>query len=334
MSVAAARSPQGAATADQEARTGRKTWLLRGLLVLGICLAAYLIYRTLHRYSFDDIVAAVAAIPGSNLARAGGFAAASYLCLTGFDWLGLRYVGRNLSYPRAALASFTSLSLGHNIGFAGVSSGAIRYRFYARWGLSTGEVAKLVLFCGVTVGLGLLTLGAAALVLKPEVAMRLTGFDALPVRLLGLACVGLVATYLGLAWIGGTVTVRGFSLDMPKPTLALAQVAIGAVNFACVAACLHALVAAVGEASYFDVAGAYVTGNVTALLSHVPGGLGVIETAVMYLLPGRDLIGALIAFRVTYFFVPLAIGLVVFGLSELVFRRSGPPPAAPAQERR
>src|SRR3712207_8967800 len=51
-------------------------------------------------------------------------------------------LGRPLSYPKVALASFVSLSLGHNIGFAGLSSGAIRYRFYSRAGLTAEEVAK------------------------------------------------------------------------------------------------------------------------------------------------------------------------------------------------
>jgi uncharacterized membrane protein YbhN (UPF0104 family) len=59
------------------------------------------------------------------------------------------------------------------------------------------------------------------------------------------------------------------------------------------------------------------------LVTHVPGGLGVIEGAVMYLLPGKSLIGPLIVFRVIYFLVPLAIGVTVFLIAELVFRRSG-----------
>ena len=113
-----------------------------------IGLAAFLLYRTLSRYSLDQLVEAVSAVPVPRLLGAAGFAAASYLCLTCFDYLALRYVGKPLPYPKAALASFTALSLGHNIGLAALSSGAVRYRFYSRWGLSTGEVAKVIVFCG------------------------------------------------------------------------------------------------------------------------------------------------------------------------------------------
>ena len=53
--------------------------------VLG--LAGFLIYRALTRYSLDQIIASVASIPIDHIARMGGFAAASYLCLTCFDLL-------------------------------------------------------------------------------------------------------------------------------------------------------------------------------------------------------------------------------------------------------
>ena len=131
----------------------RKPWML-ALSAAALVLTAYLLYRTLSRYSLDEIIASVTAIPVYRLALSGLFAAASYGCLTGFDWLALRSVGRRIPYRRVALASFVSLSLGHSIGFAGLSSGAIRYRFYARWGLSAGDVAKVVVFCGTPSGWG------------------------------------------------------------------------------------------------------------------------------------------------------------------------------------
>ena len=62
--------------------------------------------------------------------------------------------------------------------------------------------------------------------------------------------------------------------------------------------------------------------NLSALISHVPGGLGVIETVVLYLLPGASVIGGLVAFRAIYFLVPLAIGAPLFGLCELLLKRT------------
>jgi uncharacterized membrane protein YbhN (UPF0104 family) len=74
------------------------------------------------------------------------------------------------------------------------------------------------------------------------------------------------------------------------------------------------------------VATAYVTANMAALISHVPGGIGVLEATILGILPGTAAIGALIAFRVLYFFVPLMIGLPTFLISEAYYRRQGSKP--------
>lgn len=309
----------------------RKLWgVLFGLFA--VCLAGFLLYRTLSRYSFEELVAAVAAIPAARLLGAAGFAAASYLCLTCFDYLALRYVGKPLPYRKAALASFTSLSLGHNIGFAALSSGAIRYRFYSRWGLKAGDIAKVILFCGLTVGVGLAVLGGVALLLRSELAQEITGLGRGLVLALGVACLAVPCGYLALAaFVRTRLTIRKWTLEPPPLRLAIAQTVIGPLNFACVAACLHQTLAAVAEVPYLGVASVYVIANATALITHVPGGLGVIESVVMYLLPQANLIGALLVFRFVYFLVPLAIGGTVFAVTEVVLRRRGQRRQAPGR---
>jgi uncharacterized membrane protein YbhN (UPF0104 family) len=233
-------------------------------------------------------------------------------------------VKRPLPYPKAALASFTALSLGHNIGLAALSSGAVRYRFYARWGLKTGEVAKVIVFCGITVGLGLLVLGGAALLLRSGLAVEITGLTQPVVIALGIGCLGLPASYLVLsAFVRRPLRIRRWTLEMPPLRLAIGQVLIGSINFAFVAACLHQALAAVADVAYLGVASVYVIANATALVSHVPGGLGVIESVVMYLLPQKDLIGPLLVFRFVYFLVPLGLGSILLAVTELFYRRRG-----------
>ena len=135
--------------------TRLRQWIGPLIAAVVICLVAILIYRILNEYRWSDILQAIAAVSSERIVRSMMFAAASYFCLTWFDWLALRCIDRPLAYRQAALASFCSLSIGHNVGFAGLSSGAVRYRFYARWGLSFEDVAKLVIFCGTTVAMGL-----------------------------------------------------------------------------------------------------------------------------------------------------------------------------------
>src|SRR3954451_19131762 len=108
-----------AATHDKEnGKATRRRWAPRIFAAAAIALAGFLLTRTLGRYSADDILASLRAIAPTRIALALVFAAASYACLTGFDWLALRAARQHLPYRTVALASFCSLSLGHNIGFA------------------------------------------------------------------------------------------------------------------------------------------------------------------------------------------------------------------------
>lgn len=293
----------------------------RLLIAAALCGGAYLVYRAFSRYTFAEIMEALGALPPWRIAVAIGFAAASYLCLTFFDFLALRSVGRPLAYHRAALASFVSLSIGHNVGFAALSSGAIRFRFYSRWGLSASQVAKVVIFCGLTVGLGLTSIGGIGLLLYPSDATLLMEVRRSVVAAIGIACLAAPALYLFLAaMMRRPVRLWKWSLELPPFSIAAAQVAIGTANFACVAACLHQLISAFALVPYPKTAAVYVTAQAAALASHAPGGIGVLEASVLYLLPNEASIGAVIAFRVIYFFVPIAFGLPLFLISEYLLR--------------
>ncbi|WJR65345.1 UPF0104 family protein [Neorhizobium sp. CSC1952] len=297
--------------------------LLKFLIGGAICLAIFLVYRSLGRYTLDEIEESVQSIAGFRLASAFLFVILSYLCLTGFDTLAVRYAGKPLAYRRTALASFTALSIGHNVGLAALSSGAVRYRFYSRWGLTAEDVAKIIIFCGVTVGLGLVTLAGLALLLQ-EGGPDLLGLES-PVRTaLGLACLSMPALYLLLcAFVRRPLRLRTWQFDPPKLGLAIGQIVLGTLNFACVAASIHQLLATFTDAGYLEVASAYVTANIAALISHVPGGIGVLEATMLAILPSTASIGALIAFRVLYYFVPLTIGVPTLLISEAYYRHRG-----------
>lgn len=291
------------------------------LFLAAIVGAAYLLYRTWSQYSFDDVMRALTSIPKTNLALGLLFAACSYACLTCNDWLGVRYAGRPLPFRQTALASFTGLSIGHNVGLAALSSGAVRYRFYSRWGLGGEEVAKVIVFCGATVGLGLSTLGALGLFLRPEDAARMTGLDSSTITIVAFLCLAFPALYLLLsATLRQPLRIRRWHFDMPVFKLAFGQVIVGTVNFAFVAACLHQMLSALGDVSYFRVATASVTANIAAIVSHVPGGLGVLEATIVHVLPGAESIAAVIAYRVIYYFIPLLIGVSLFIGSEFILK--------------
>ena len=300
---------------DMRKKAGRALRIMIVPAALG--LAAFLIYRISQQYTLEDIKQSVAAIPAVRLLAAGGFAALSYLCLTGFDWLAVRYVHHPLPYWKTAITSFTALSIGHNLGFAFLSSGAIRYRFYSRFGLNGREIVMAIGFCALTGAVGLTVLGGVSLLLSPALAGEYLRLPPATVIIIGGACLALAAVYLALSAVEwGTLRAGKWVINIPPLRLALGQTIIGPLNFAMVAACLYQAMAAVSDINYVALASIYVIGNFTAIMTHVPGGLGVLESVVMFFTGGGQVIGALVVFRVVYFLVPLAIGGSLFLLIE------------------
>jgi len=296
-----------------------------GFVAAALGLAGFLLQRQLAKYGFDEIRAAVTGLGRSDLLRAVLFAAGSYFCLTLSETLGVRYAGKRLPYRKIAFTSFVALSLGHNIGFAALSSGTIRYRFYSTWGLTLGDVGRIVVLCGATVALGHATLAGLALLARPDLAADMLGLSAGLSRACGAAALAGVGLYLLAAWRAGGASLRAWRWRVAMPPLGIAalQVAVGAANTACVVGVLHTALSAMTEASYIAVVAVYVLASAAAILSHVPGGLGVLEAVVMTFSPAVETFGALVAFRAVYFLAPLGLGAILFAGFEALRRSSG-----------
>jgi hypothetical protein len=284
-------------------------------------LAAFLVYRALRQYRLEEILASLGTISLHHLALGTLFTAGSFLCLSGNETLAVRYTSHRLPYRKILLASFTSLSLGHTLGFAAFSSGAVRYRFYSAWGLSGGDVARILVFCGLTVLLGLASVGGIACLLGARLVGATFGAPPPAVLAVGVLLLGLVAIYLALAAVvQHPIRIRRFLLPLPPLRLALGQVAFGTADLMMVAAVLHQMLSASSEVGYFAVAAGYVTANTAGIVSHVPGGLGVIEAVMLSLVPGANVVGALIAFRALYFLIPFLLGALLLALCEYLRR--------------
>ena len=87
----------------------------------------------------------------------------AFCTLTFYDLFALRTIGKtHVPYRIAAMSSFTSYTIGHNIGATVFTGGAIRFRIYSDYGLTAIDVAKICFLSGLTFWLGnLFVLGSA-----------------------------------------------------------------------------------------------------------------------------------------------------------------------------
>ena len=126
----------------------------------------------LHDLDFDDVMEARARRRRSAISRSPAlFVAAGYFTLTFYDLFALRTIGRNdVPYRVAALAGFTSYSIGHNVGASVFTGGAVRYRIYSAWGLDAIDVAKVCFIAGLTFWLGNATVLGLGIAYVPQAA--------------------------------------------------------------------------------------------------------------------------------------------------------------------
>jgi phosphatidylglycerol lysyltransferase len=231
-----------------------------------------------------------------------------------------------VSYARTSLASFCAYTLAHNLGFAAVSGAAVRYRFYAAWGLPPLAIAKVVAFTSLTFGLGGFALGGLVLVVEPEVIPGLG--DHVPhalMQALGLAAWAIVIAYVTMSRVRSHVVLFGHRVDLPGFRMAVAQTALASADVAITALIFYALLPEADGLTFLRFLGIYIAAYLAGIAASLPGGIGVFDTAIMLglqpWLPAAEVVGALLVFRLYYYIVPLFLAGTLFAGFELAQRR-------------
>ena len=295
-----------------------------GLLLLGGAL--FVVQREFRTLSWADIKGALDGTPAASLWAAAGFTLAAYIVLTAYDRLGSVYAGYPVSYARTSLASFVAYSLANNLGFATVSGAAIRYRFYAAWGLPPLAIAKVVAFTSLTFGLGGFALGGLVLVAEPEVLPFFgQGTPRWVMQAVGVAMWTIVASYVLLARFVPHFRLFGHQIDLPGFRMAVGQTALASADVAVTALVFWTLLPPVEGLTFLHFLGVYVLALSAGIVANVPGGIGVFDGAILIglsgYLPAPVVIGALLLFRLYYYIVPLFIAGLMFAAFEVSQRR-------------
>lgn len=292
---------------------------LVGLTLLAASL--WVLHDLARAYHWHEVKAALAALTSAQILAAILLTALSYAALCGYEIVALRFTGKVVPPARAALAALVAQGLAHSTGFAVFVGTGVRLRLYAAHGLGLGDVATVQAVFSATFTLGVALLAGASLALDPWLAAP-TGLPLAAVRGLGIALLLLVAAWLGWSLLAARpVRLLGRDVRPPPVTLVGAQMACAILDLAAAAGALWALLPAGLDTSYPALLGIFTAAVVLGVISHVPGGLGVIEgTVVLLLQPGPahvpGVLGALLAFRAIYYLGPFLLAAATLGLAE------------------
>ena len=293
------------------------------LSVTIIAVAAVVLYRELHGINVAKVVTAMGAVEYRSVGLAALFVAGGYFTLTFYDLFAVRTIGRkDVPYRVAALAGFTSYSVGHNVGASVFTGGAVRYRIYSAWGLDAIEVAKVCFIAGLTFWLGNITVLGIGFIWHPEAA---SAVDLLPEwlnRALGITALCVLAAYV--AWVWSTPRMIGrqnWEVRLPEGPLTLLQIGIGIVDLGFCALAMYMLVPDQPDLGFVTVAVVFVSATLLGFASHSPGGLGVFDAAMLialYQYDKEELLAGLLIFRLLYYITPFTLALIVLGVREFM----------------
>jgi uncharacterized membrane protein YbhN (UPF0104 family) len=300
---------------------GRK-WPSIVLSLSMAALAAFVLWHLLRNIDVGKVIAALEAEPIRNVVIAGLFAVAGYITLTFYDVFALRIIGqRTIPFRIAALASFTSYTIGHSLGAATLTGGLVRLRVYSTWGLNVLDIAKIAFVTGMTFWLGNALVLGGAMSYAPQAASLVDHLPAWINRLIGLAALlGLVGYLLWLAPQSRTIGYANWKIVLPSVRFTLIQIAIGATDLVLVTLAMYTLLPPSPAVGFMPVLVIFVTATLLGTVSHVPGSLGVIEAALLIGLPQfgkEELLASLLTFRVVYFVIPFLLATLALGLREL-----------------
>ena len=304
--------------------------------VIIIVLAVTTLVRTLKGVDTGVILTALTDIQPHHIALAALCVVCAFCTLTFYDYFALRTIGKDhVPYRIAALSSFTSYTIGHNIGATVFTGGAIRFRIYSDYALNAIDVAKICFLSGLTFWLGNLLVLGFGLVWHPSAA---TAMDLLPPsinRLIALGCLAGIAAYFVWLVMGKErreLGQNGWKVVLPSARLTLLQMLIGVVDLGFCALAMYLLIPSDPHIDFISLAVVFILATLLGFASHAPGSLGVFDAAMLVALPefGREqMLATLLVFRVLYFVIPFGIAISIMGVRELLLNV-----VQPWQERR
>ncbi len=302
-------------------------WLRPLLSIVFFAIAMWLLHDEFKSYKAADVAASFRSIPITAVLAALFLTACNYAVMIGYDWLGVKLVKHPLSFKQVTIASLLYYSFSNSLGvvFGGTP---VRVRLYSGWGMTSPEIVRLIVFIATAFWIGLFSLGGLLFVLTPfdipdRFHLPLANSRPLGIMMLGIAG----AFFAACALRRNPIHFHGINFQPPPLGIGLAQAGVAACDFLFASAALYVLLPADAGISYLPFTAIFLLAIIVALISNVPGGLGVLELVVVTMLPqsSHGLVASLLAFRVIYYLLPLMLAIVSIAIATVANLRSRSP---------
>lgn len=321
-------------------------WPLFGLIVM--IFSAKMLYHEFHnptselsRLNFHDLITRLKEISTIRWISAFICTILAYTALAAYDQIALQHLKKKISWWFVSVCSFTAYALSHSIGASAFSGAAIRYRAYSTKGLSGPEVAILAAFCSFTFALGIIILLTILLAFNPSLGLmikphlsHLIGhyLKDEDIKIFTIAVVSTLTLLISLYVFGSWMHLRPLKIGKhitivyPRLNIVFKQIIVGPLEILASSGIIYFMLPSTSDVSFAMVTTAFLSSFTIGILSNAPGGgLGIFELSFLSLFHNvdpRDVLVALIVFRMFYIIIPLLLSIIFVIIFEIKQYRS------------
>lgn len=298
--------------------------------ILGFVLfvtALFVLHNELKTYSITDIFRHIEQLPLHIILSASALTILSYLTLTGYDTLALKYIENDLHYTKIAFASFCGYAVSNNIGLSLISGGSVRYRLYSSWGISTFDITKIIAFCSLTLWIGFIAVCGAVFTAHSIAIPKTFHLPVSSGRIIGIICLSITIIYILLSiFKREPIVIKNWSFPIPHLRTVIAQIAVASLDWILAGSVLFILLPDNSGLKWPVFMGMYLLAQLAGIISQLPGGIGVFEALMIVMLPpeikSSQIFSSLIVYRGIYYILPLLLASFLIGAQEITARRS------------
>ncbi|MDX8336001.1 phosphatidylglycerol lysyltransferase domain-containing protein [Candidatus Cetobacterium colombiensis] len=295
--------------------------------------AIFFIHKELKRYNIHDLKNSIEAIPFWAITLIVFFVCLDYFILTCFDILAFKNENYSLPKKNITFVSFISFAFANSIGLSGLTASGLRLNLYSVLGVPYKTIMNVVIFCYASFWLGLLWVGGIFLTFLP---VSLIGLK-LPIKLPMSTTVP-----IGILLLIGAIIFTGVIIKRNKNSneILINRILIALADWICLSFVLYFALPPEHRINFFNFLAIFIIAQILGFLSNVPGGIGVFDLIFLTLLGSAystdKIIGALLIYRIAYFFIPLVVALTIFIIYRLFsgkFNSEKPTIESPADEK-
>lgn len=278
--------------------------------------ALALLLRELMSLRWSDIARSLEGYTWDRYAYALALLALNYFVWSGYDWVSLRQLEIHVPYVQIFRTCAVAFPITNLVGYSLITGFAIRVKKYSPYGVSLSRITQLILFNVESWWAGFLFMCGAALIHSP-LRTKFFGLGMSATRLAGIGILATVLLYLILCARaeGKVIRVMKANVHLPDLLSGHMKVLVGLVDNVIVALTLYIFLPQVQDISFAKFLAYFSAANLVAIVSLVPGGLGVMEGAVLLLFrryaTSAELLTAMVMFRIFHFLIPVAIALAL-----------------------